>query len=238
MISFNQAIHLKDSVIIIGSLAYKEDMYQQLIKSGYPLDRVCQILIAFTGDEYFGQFKANDSEVFVDAGSLNGNTALKFTQWATKGYDYIYSFEPNPYAIDACRKLFEEYNLKGEVISKGLWDKSDKLYFQSNGRASAGARITKVVDNNDTIETIALDEVLNGNRVTFIKMDIEGSEYKALLGSEKTIKKWKPRMAICVYHKPEDILEIPTLLLKFNPDYKFALRHYRSYEYDTVLYAY
>ena len=70
-------------------------------------------------------------------------------------------------------------------------------------------------------------------------MDIEGAEYNALIGAEQTIKTWKPRLAICVYHKPEDILEIPALLLRMNPHYNFALRHYYiSSSNETVLYAY
>ena len=68
-------------------------------------------------------------------------------------------------------------------------------------------------------------------------MDIEGAEYKALLGAEKTIKKYKPKLAICIYHKPEDVWEIPWLIHQFNPNYKFYLRHYSLTSPETVLYA-
>ena len=100
---------------------------------------------------------------------------------------------------------------------------------------TSGSSISE--DGSEKIETISLDEVLQGKRVTFIKMDIEGAEYNALIGCEKTIKKWKPRLAICVYHKSEDILEIPALLLKMNDDYKFALRQYDSWDTSAILYA-
>jgi hypothetical protein len=69
-------------------------------------------------------------------------------------------------------------------------------------------------------------------------MDIEGAEFAALEGAENIIKMQKPRLAISVYHKPEDIITIPNLLLKYNKDYKFKLRHYSCCEYDTVLYAF
>jgi hypothetical protein len=79
--------------------------------------------------------------------------------------------------------------------------------------------------------------VCNEELVTFIKMDIEGSEYNALIGAADTIKKYKPKLAISIYHKPEDIIEILKLLLNMNQDYKFWIRHYSMAWFDTVLYA-
>ena len=68
-------------------------------------------------------------------------------------------------------------------------------------------------------------------------MDIEGSEGKALLGARKTITENKPKLAICVYHKPEDIIELPQIVLDMNPNYKLYLRHYSYTDTETVLYA-
>lgn len=124
--------------------------------------------------------------------------------------------------------------MKGEIINKGLWNKTDILRF--DGSKSSGSRIKE--NGSEKIEVTSIDETLKGKRATFIKMDIEGAEYKALLGAEQTIKKWHPRLAICVYHKLVDIFEIPSLLLKFNSKYKFALRQYSTIGNETVLYAY
>ena len=68
-------------------------------------------------------------------------------------------------------------------------------------------------------------------------MDIEGSELKAIIGAREIIKKFHPTLAISVYHKPEDIVEIPQLIMDINPNYKFSLRHYSIGDFDTVLYA-
>ena len=87
------------------------------------------------------------------------------------------------------------------------------------------------------IPVCALDEVCGDEKITFIKMDVEGSEYKALLGAEKIISCCKPKLAISIYHNPEDIWELPELILKMNPDYKFYIRHYSLAGEDTVLYA-
>lgn len=88
-----------------------------------------------------------------------------------------------------------------------------------------------------SIDARKLDDVLQGKKVTFIKMDIEGAELAALRGAEKIIREQRPRLAICVYHKPEDIWEIPSLILSCNPDYRLYLRHYSITETETVLYA-
>ncbi|MBQ6133871.1 MAG: FkbM family methyltransferase [Lachnospiraceae bacterium] len=68
-------------------------------------------------------------------------------------------------------------------------------------------------------------------------MDIEGAEYKALKGAEKTIRKYKPRLAICVYHKPNDIVRLGGLILRMVLEYRFWIRHYTADFCETVLYA-
>ena len=70
-------------------------------------------------------------------------------------------------------------------------------------------------------------------------MDIEGSEKKALIGARKHIESDKPNMMISIYHKIEDIIEIPRLLLEMNPEYRFAFGHYSiGSASDTVLYVF
>ena len=234
IISPEEALKFEKSFVIVGSLKNEAAIYQQILGSGYLSERICMPIHEYSGWEYFDYFKPNESEIFVDAGCFNGQTAVEFTKWASKGYDYIYSFEANADLIKTCENTFKKHNLNGEVIGKGVWNKDDILHFES--RTVGGSLITGT--GKETIETTSLDNVLNGKRVTFIKMDIEGAEYKALLGAEKTIKKWRPRLAICVYHKPEDILEIPALLLEMHSDYQFSLRQYNSSGLGAILYAY
>lgn len=72
---------------------------------------------------------------------------------------------------------------------------------------------------------------------TFIKMDIEGAELEALEGAKNTIVKSKPKLAICLYHKPDDLWKIPLYLKKLVPEYKFYIRHHSKVRWETVLYA-
>lgn len=85
---------------------------------------------------------------------------------------------------------------------------------------------------------VDLDSVVKGEEVSFIKMDIEGAEEKALSGAKRIITEQKPKLAICVYHKTEDIIELPALVLSMRPDYKLAFRHYSANSAsETVVYA-
>lgn len=87
------------------------------------------------------------------------------------------------------------------------------------------------------IEVFKLDDLLADESPSFIKMDIEGAESEALLGAEQIIKKYHPKLAISVYHKPEDIFRIPELILNYHKNYKFYLRHYSYTNSETILYA-
>lgn len=79
---------------------------------------------------------------------------------------------------------------------------------------------------------------MGNENITFIKMDIEGAELEALQGSAGIIKKCRPRMAISLYHKQEDIISIPSYILTLNQGYKFIIRAYCTNGSETILYAY
>jgi hypothetical protein len=87
-----------------------------------------------------------------------------------------------------------------------------------------------------TIEVTSIDAVLNGEKASLIKMDVEGSELNSLKGAVNTIKAHRPILAVCVYHKPMDIIDIPLYLRETAPDYSFFLRMYHSFD-EIVLYA-
>lgn len=92
------------------------------------------------------------------------------------------------------------------------------------------------VQEGTKIEVVSLDSVIQ-EKVTFIKMDIEGSEIKALQGSRNLIQTYRPKLAISIYHKWEDLVDIPTYIHELVPEYKFYIRHYFYSPAETVLYA-
>ena len=87
------------------------------------------------------------------------------------------------------------------------------------------------------MNVIALDELLAGERATFIKMNIEGAEIDALYGAQNTIRRWLPKLAISVYHRPTDLWRIPQLVRELSDKYDLFLRQHDGGVIETVLYA-
>ena len=174
--------------------------------------------------------RAGNNEVFVDAGGYDGESSLAFNSWSS-GRGSIYLFEPSELSLNIAKEKLK--NLSNVTyIEKGLYSSSTVMGFSNNGTES---KISN--DGSNQIYVTTLDEYMDEIQPTFIKMDIEGAEYEALIGARKTIRKYKPKLAISIYHKPEDIVEIPELILSMNSDYKLWLRHYSMTWFDTVLYA-
>ena len=128
-----------------------------------------------------------------------------------------------------------------DVLGFGLSDVSNTLpeVRQSESIADGDVAPDAQIDSTSTaIRT--LDDLVETGRVTrvdFIKMDIEGSELAALRGAEQTLRRFKPKLAISLYHKPEDFSNIPAWLNHLGLDYRFYLGHYTIHAGETVLYA-
>ncbi|MNO27494.1 hypothetical protein D3C76_173700 [compost metagenome] len=233
----------KDDIVIIASVQYKDEIYNELIVSGFNSEHILFFnsdpysLTHFLNDkQYFEESIVipNDNEVFVDAGCFDFGNSLVFKKWSNNSYEKIYAFEPDPLNYKKCKEVILEKGVKNvEMINAGLWSENTTLHFNADG--SGGSSIE--MDGTSNVNVVSLDSVLNGQRASFIKMDIEGAEMEALQGAQNTIVKHRPRLAICIYHKPEDILEIPLYLKSLVPDYKFYIRHYSNYTIETVLYA-
>lgn len=224
----------KDFYVITSPL-FRAELMEQLLSLGVKRNHILDFGSTYQymwGNQYFDTLPMTNDEVFIDAGCYDGNTTKEFLKSCNGRYSKIYAFEPD----GNCYKKCEE-NLKGidnlELMNYGLWDKEAALRFAAT--ADTASKITE--DGETIVETKSLDTLLGNQRVTFIKMDIEGAEYQALKGAEGIIRTWKPKLAICVYHKWEDIFTIPELILEYNPDYKLYFRHYCFNACETVLYA-
>ncbi|MBO5424206.1 MAG: FkbM family methyltransferase [Lachnospiraceae bacterium] len=231
-------------VISVSSRRVADLMYNQLIEKGVRKDLIIKSVSDWRNNssQYFDFFVPGEDETFVDCGCFDGGSAFRFAGWCgAKGYKKIISFEPDSNSYLKCKDILSVLG-KCEVYPYGLSDKNEKVYFISNGNEDA--RIISEDQINDenadciqTIETVVLDEFLKNEKVTFIKMDIEGAEYDALVGASNIIREQKPKLAISVYHNWEHIINIPELLKKLNPDYKFYIRQYSLLSNETILYA-
>ena len=192
--------------------------------------------------QYFDYFAPGENEVFVDCGCFDGATCFNFAGWCgSKGFEHIYSFEADPKNYEKSKELLAPLG-KCELFPYGTSDANKKVYFASDAFETSCIISREEAEKKNfegvtEIETVALDEVLAGKRVTFIKMDIEGAEYEALMGARKLIMENRPRMAISVYHKFEDFVTLADLVLSMHPDYQIAYRHYGFDDLETVMYV-
>ena len=193
--------------------------------------------VTLAEQQYFEDFiQYEEGEVFVDAGVLDLYTSLRFVEECQKRHleNYkIYAFEPDEKSYERCLSIKEQHpGIDITLVNKGLWSSDTTLHFQTTG--DADSKITE--EGIGRIAVVSLDSYIK-EKVTFIKMDIEGAELEALKGCKDTIKKYRPKLAISVYHKKEDLIEIPEYIMNLVPDYHFYLRHYSSGFTETVLYA-
>ena len=192
--------------------------------------------------QYFDYFEAKENEVFVDCGCFDGATCYSFAAWCGhKGFDHIYSFEADPENYAKSKEALAPLG-KCDLYPYGTADMNKKVYFAADAFETSCIISKEEAEKRnfegvEEIETAALDDVLEGKRITFIKMDIEGAEYEALLGARKLIMKNRPRMAISVYHKFEDFVTLADLVLGMHPDYRIAFRHYGFDELETIMYV-
>ena len=192
--------------------------------------------------QYFDYFEARENEVFVDCGCFDGATCYNFAGWCgSKGFDHIYSFEADPKNYARAKDILAPLG-KCDLYPYGTADVNKKVYFAADAfetsciisKEESEKRNFKDVEE---IEVRALDDVLAGKKITYIKMDIEGAEYEALMGAKKLIMENRPRMAISVYHKFEDFVTLADLVLSMHPDYQIAYRHYGFDDLETVMYV-
>lgn len=228
----------QECIVLIANRYSGSVIYEQLLSEGFPKKNIWtqREVLGMCGCQYFDlpELTLQENEVYIDAGAFDGQSVIDFIDWSKNNYSRIISFEPDNKNAMKCEDIIKEKNIKNiELHRKGTWSRSETLCFDNKGTASS--RISN--DGNFQIEVCSIDEVLHGEKATFIKMDVEGSELESLKGAKKTIQKYKPKLAICLYHKEEDIFDIPEYLMGIMPCYNFYLRSYCSNEWEFILYA-
>ncbi len=218
------------------------DVYEYLLSS-WQEDSIADDYFKKVCDknQYFaeGVIHLKEDEVFVDLGAYTGDTARSFLEESRGKYEKIHLFELDPFIYRQLMKNAASMQEEGTGLIQcypyGISDQHGTISFVSGDSNSS------ILDSSDNADADAgeirtLDELLGGEKVTFIKMDIEGAELSALRGV-KTIQAQKPTLAVCIYHSPDDMLEIPLFIKKLVPEYKIYIRHYTDEMLETVCYA-
>lgn len=190
----------------------------------------------YEGDQYFPSdiIALSDNESFVDCGAFVGGVFRDFHQRVNGNFSAYYAFEPVPDAFAFLSKAVNGSKGCLYLYNKGVSDRHASLRLSIENSEYGKATVSETGEVE--IEVFDIDSVIS-EPVSYIKMDIEGSELDALKGAEKTIRKNKPKLAICVYHKNDDLIEIPKYLDKLDIGYRLYLRHHTWDATETVLYA-
>ena len=166
----------------------------------------------------------------VDCGAYRGDTIVTFLDNVVQ-YKNVFAFEPDKSNFLI---LKENFGKKSNIClyDYGVGEKNDVVCFD----AKKNMWFCVAEDGNDEIIIRKLDDIIK-EEVTMIKMDIEGAELSALKGAQEIIKKYHPKLAICIYHRIDDIITIPQYLESIVPEYRFYVRQYDDLLFQTVLYA-
>lgn len=177
---------------------------------------------------------------FIDGGCLNCRTSYLFVDWCDGDYSKIFAFEPDPISCSICERNLADREIRDfHLVRAGLSDHDGEIIFRSGLYGCSHIMADNAANGENTVMVpiTTIDETVGAERIGFIKMDIEGSEFNALHGAKHVIVRDKPLLAISVYHRAGDMLAIMDYLRCLVPEYRFWLRHYSIDIADTVLYA-
>jgi FkbM family methyltransferase len=187
-----------------------------------------------------GLFDLNRDEIFVDCGAAVGETVDHFMEITEENFRGLYAFEPDRENFSTLQAKIDRYrNLpfynRIHLRNKATGARNTKVYFEHGG--GEGSRVIEGAAGDNAMDLVRLDSELPEG-ATFLKLDVEGHELDTLKGAEETIRRCKPRIAVCVYHKDDDLLTIPAYLKSLNPDYRIGLRHCNPVRFDTICFAF
>lgn len=188
------------------------------------------------------------NEIYMDLGAYDGDTVEEFLKLTGRRFEKIYAVEPN-------RRNYAKMRRRLYALGSGVFTHLNAAVTAEDGpvafirRSGRGAAVavenaadgkTELPQNirTETVDGRSVDSILKGNRATLIKYDVEGSEEAALRGSAETIRRYKPRLIVSLYHRTEDYITLPLLIHELNPAYKLYLRHHPCIPaWDTNLYC-
>jgi FkbM family methyltransferase len=202
--------------------------------------------------DYFGVdiFSYGGGEVFVDGGSYDGDDTVRFYKMIGGSFKKAYCFEPDSgNYVRACENLSRAFGVNPpattnsseiydgglfKVFKMGLSNKNSGMNFNHFG--TDGSRFAE--NGEGSVKAVRLDDTIDETKkVTLIKLDIEGAEMAALEGMANIIRRDRPKLAVCIYHKTADFWEIPLYVHALVPEYRLFVRHHWQNLFGKVLYA-
>lgn len=245
-----KSIAQQDNFIEVPYKPYKL-FYHDLNEIGFPVKiylHSIALFTTFTVNHYRKTvnsskvIQAQEGDVVLDLGGCYGDTGIYFAdKVGEKGKVYTFEFIPSNKEI-LRKNLQLNLNLKDRIVlvENPLWDKSGIEVFYKDRGASSQVSFENSASLDGKVETVNIDDFVSKNNlpsVDFIKTDIEGAEPYAINGAIETIKKFKPKLAISIYHNMDDFTGIINQIDDLNLGYKFYINHATIYSSETVLFC-
>jgi FkbM family methyltransferase len=176
--------------------------------------------------------------VFIDCGAFDGDSIRRFLSHQRNQFGRIHAFEPD--AIN-CMKLQDYRESLGPQLSEkvmvhnaAVGDRHTKMSFNSTGNMSAALASS----GNSVVDVVPIQNVVKPNgAAVYLKFDVEGAEHEAIAGAEQLIRESRPLLAISIYHRPDDLWQLPLYVASLDPNYRFYLRTQGEDGMDVICYA-
>lgn len=195
VMSPEELLRRKDVSVIISTHKWRDDIAKVLRDGNYPenliFDGTSYYTIIEEDNQYFNPdfIKFGDNEIFIDAGCYDLFTSICFKQYC-KGVKKVYAFEPDPQNYERCIARKKEVGFEeAKIFPFGTWSKKETLRFSATGTGSASLGAPDGIP----VPVVPVDDMIDdGDKVTMIKMDVEGAELESLKGARQIILRDKP----------------------------------------------
>jgi FkbM family methyltransferase len=169
-------------------------------------------------------FRLTEQEDYVDLGAYRGDTIAEFLRFSQGKYATISAWEPDAKNYEKlCAFLRENRLARAEPHPTGAWDCAGTLYFKG-GKGGRNSMLSP--EGTRPVAVDSVDHLLQGRRISLLKLDVEGAESRALAGAAESIAAYRPKIILSAYHKPQDLWDLPLQLAGIVPSYQFYLRQH------------
>jgi len=198
------------------------------------------------GEQYLAAdlWRPRHDECVIDGGAFDGDTLLSWLRERGPAFASWLAIEPHPANVAALRAtvatLPASVRERVRTESFALGAASGAMAMAASGVANAGA--TRSADDSGGsirigVSVRPLDDIVDDDQVSFVKLDIEGDELEALSGMRGVVSRSRPVLAVCAYHRQDHLWRVPLALAELLPEARIHLRPHGAEGWDLVAYA-
>ncbi len=178
-----------------------------------------------TKDELYSLISPDRIRSYIDLGAYNGDTLAEAIRYFPH-LERAIAVEPDPKNFKKLEKYISTLdNPAVTAHNAAAYDKcTDGSFISSGNRNSSVSSTASFEHKTGGVHLLTVDSVANGE-VDYIKYDVEGAEYEALLGTDATIRIYTPALLVSLYHRSRDIFSLVNYLYdRYGGDYDFYMR--------------